>query len=154
MKGEVYGIAAFSIRERKRQTFHSKNEAVSDMIEHLTDTFNSNATLLKGRIIKDGTSVILVSVHLTLLENAMKAKGDFGKEHPPINASVQKRAIQHILRYSTKSLKMIGSGTSYRFPPQAHDDQRDEERGLCIALDLLKLKILKDFSDATCTHDN
>ena len=70
----------------------------------------------------------------------MKAKGDFGKEHPPINASVQKRAIQRVLRYSTKSLKMIGSGTSYRFPPQTHDDERDEKRGQSIALNLFKLR--------------
>ena len=75
------GIAAFTVRERKRQAFHSKNEAMGDMIEHLADTFYSNATFLNGRVIKDGTNVILVSFHPTLLEKAMKAKGDFGKEH-------------------------------------------------------------------------
>ena len=67
------------------------------MIEHLADTFNSNATLLKGRIIKDGTSVNLIGIHPTLLKNVMEAKGDFGKEHPPVDASVQKRAIQRVL---------------------------------------------------------
>ena len=75
----------------------SINEAVGDMIEYLADTFNSNATLLKGRIIMDGTCAILVGIHLTLMKNTMKAKGDIGKEHKPINASVQKSAINVFL---------------------------------------------------------
>ena len=32
------------------------------MVEHLVDSFDSNAALLKGCIIKDGTSVMLVSI--------------------------------------------------------------------------------------------
>ena len=75
MKGEVYGIAAFPVRESQCQAFHSINEIVSDMVEHLADSFDSNAALLKGCIIKDGTSVMLVGIHLMLLENGMEAKG-------------------------------------------------------------------------------
>lgn len=59
-----------------------------DMGEHLADTFDSNAALLKGCIIKDGTSVMLVGIHLMLQENGMEAKGDFGKKHSPIDAGV------------------------------------------------------------------
>ena len=62
MKGEVYGISAFPVRESQCQAFHSINEIVGDMVEHLADSFDSNAALLKGCIIKDGTSVMLVSI--------------------------------------------------------------------------------------------
>ncbi len=71
MNGEVYGITSFPIREGKCQAFHSINEAVGDMVEHFADTFDSNATFLKGCIIKDGTSVILVAIHLMLLKNGI-----------------------------------------------------------------------------------
>ena len=97
MKGEVYGIAAFPVRESQRQAFHSKNEIVRDMVDHLAATFDSNATFLKGCIIKYGTSVMLVGIHLMLLENGMEAKGDFGKKHSPVNAGIQKCAIQRVL---------------------------------------------------------
>ena len=97
MKGEVYGISAFPVRESQCQAFHSINEIVGDMVEHLADSFDSNAALLKGCIIKDGTCVILVGIHLMLLENGMEAKGDFGKKHSPIDVSVQKCAIQRVL---------------------------------------------------------
>ena len=55
--------------------FHSINEAVGDMVEHLADTFDSNAAFLKGCIIKDGTSVILVGIHLIfiIIESALCA---------------------------------------------------------------------------------
>ena len=97
MKGEVYGIAAFPVRESQCQAFHSINEIVGDMVEHLADSFDSNAALLKGCIIKHGTSVMLVSIHLMLLENGMEAKGNFGKKHSPVDACVQKCAIQRVL---------------------------------------------------------
>ena len=97
MKGEVYGIAAFPVRESRCQAFHSINEIVGDMVEHLADSFDSNAALLKGCIIKHGTSVMLVSIHLMLLENGMEAKGNFGKKHSPVDAGVQKCAIQRVL---------------------------------------------------------
>lgn len=64
------------------------------MVEHLADSFDSNAALLKGCIIKDGTSVMLVGIHLMLPENGMEAKGNFGKKHSPVDAGVQKCAIQ------------------------------------------------------------
>ncbi len=64
------------------------------MVEHLDDTFDSNATFLKGCIIKDGTSVMLVGIHLMLPKNSMEAKGNFGKKHSPVDAGVQKCAIQ------------------------------------------------------------
>ena len=51
MKGGVYGITAFPVRESECQAFHSINETVRDMVVHLADTFDSNATLLKGCII-------------------------------------------------------------------------------------------------------
>ena len=73
------GSRAFSVRESQCQAFHSINEAVGDMVEHLADSFDSNATFLKGCIIKYGTSVMLVGSHLMFLENGMEAKGDFGK---------------------------------------------------------------------------
>ena len=57
------------------------------MAEHLADSFDSDTALLKGRIIKDGTSVIFVS--MMLLKDGMEAQGDFGKEYPPVDASVQ-----------------------------------------------------------------
>ena len=97
MKGEVYGIAAFPSEKSQGQAFHSINEAVGDMVEHLADSFDSNATFLKGCIIKYGTSVMLVGSHLMFLENGMEAKGDFGKKHSPVNAGVQKCAIQRVL---------------------------------------------------------
>mgnify|MGYP006960880897 FL=1 len=97
MKGEVYGIAAFPVRESWCQAFHSINEIVGDMAEHLADSFDSNAAFLKGCIIKDGTSVILVGIHLMLPENGMEAKGNFGKKHSPVDAGVQKCAIQRVL---------------------------------------------------------
>ncbi len=59
------------------------------MAEHLADSFDSDTALLKGRIIKDGTSVIFVSIYLMLLKDGMEAQGDFGKEYPPVDASVQ-----------------------------------------------------------------
>ena len=52
---------------------------------------------LKGCIIKDGTSVMLVGIHLMLLENGMEAKGNFSKKHSPVDAGVQKGAIQRVL---------------------------------------------------------
>ena len=67
------------------------------MVEHLVDSFDSNAALLKGCIIKHGTSVMLVSIHLMLLENGMEAKGNFGKKHSPVDAGVQQCAIQRVL---------------------------------------------------------
>ena len=67
------------------------------MVEHLVDSFDSNAALLKGCIIKDGISVMLVGIHLILLENGMEAKGNFGKKHSPVDAGVQKCAIQRVL---------------------------------------------------------
>ncbi len=90
MKGEVYGITAFPVRESKCQAFHSINEAVGDVVEHLADSLDSYATFLKGCIIKDGRCVILVGIHLMLLENGMEAKGDIGKKHSPIDVIVQK----------------------------------------------------------------
>ena len=97
MKGEAYGIAAFPVRESQCQAFHSINEIVGDMVEHLADSFDSNTTFLKGCIIKDGTSVMLVGIHLMFPENGMKAKGNFGKKHSPVDAGVQKCAIQRVL---------------------------------------------------------
>lgn len=97
MKGEVYGIAAFPIRESLCLAFHSINEIVGDMVEHLAGSFDSNAALLKGCIIKDGTSVMLVGIHLMLPENGMEAKGNLGKKHSPVDAGVQKCAIQRVL---------------------------------------------------------
>lgn len=67
------------------------------MVEHLADSFDSNAVLLKGCIIKDGTSVMLVGIHLMLPENGMEAKGNLGKKHSPVDAGVQKCAIQRVL---------------------------------------------------------
>lgn len=46
------------------------------MAEHLADSFDSDTALLKGRIIKDGTSVIFVSIYLMLLKDGMEAQGD------------------------------------------------------------------------------
>ena len=69
----------------------------------------------------------------------MEAKGNFGKKHSPIDAGVQKCAIQRVLLHSAKSMKMIVSGTSNRLSQQAHDEERDEEGGQGIALSLLKL---------------
>ena len=43
------------------------------MAEHLADSFDSDTALLKGRIIKDGTSVIFVSIYLMLLKDGMEA---------------------------------------------------------------------------------
>ena len=97
MKGEVYGIAAFPVRESQCQALDSINEAVGDMVEHLADSFDSNAALLKGCIIKDGSSVMLVGIHLMLPENGMEARGNFGKKHSPVDACVQKCAIQRVL---------------------------------------------------------
>lgn len=51
-------------------------------------------------------------------------------------------------------MKMIGSGTCYRLSPQAHDEERDEERGQGIALSLLEFEIPNDFTDAQCLHDD
>ena len=90
-------MAAFPVRESRCQAFHSINEIVGDMAEHLADSFDSNAALLKGCIIKDGTSVMLVGIHLMLPKNDMEAKGDFGKKHSPVNVGIQKCAIQRVL---------------------------------------------------------
>lgn len=46
------------------------------MAEHLADSFDSDTALLKGRIIKDGTSVIFVSIYQMLLKDGMEAQGD------------------------------------------------------------------------------
>lgn len=61
---------------------------MGDMVEHLADTFDSNAILLKGCVIREGTSVIFVSIHLMLLKDDMKSKGYFGKKHSPVDAGV------------------------------------------------------------------
>lgn len=51
-------------------------------------------------------------------------------------------------------MKMIGSGTCNRLSPQAHDEERDEERGQGIALSILDFEIPNDFTDAQCLHDD
>ena len=72
---------------------------ISEVKRNLERTvlYNGAEYILKGCIIKDGTSVILVGIHLMLPENGMEAKGDFGKKHSPVNAGVQKCAIQRVL---------------------------------------------------------
>ena len=70
---------------------------------------------------------MLVGIHLMLPENGMEAKGHFGKKHSPVDAGIQKCAIQCVLWHGAKSMKMIGSGTCNRLSPQTHDEERDEE---------------------------
>ena len=48
---------------------------------------------------------------------------------------------------------MIGGCTGNRFSSQAHDDERDEEGSQSIALNLFKLEITNDFTDAPRLHD-
>ena len=97
---------------------------------------------------------MLVGIHLMLPENGMEAKGHFGKKHSPVDAGVQKCAIQCVLWHGAKSMKMIGSGTCNRLSPQAHDEERDEEGGQGIALSLLEFEIPNDFTDSQCLHDD
>ncbi|WP_337571755.1 hypothetical protein [Prevotellamassilia timonensis] len=47
-------------------------------------------------------------------------------------------------------LNIIGSGTGNRFSPQTHDDERDKEGTHSKTLNLLKLEILNNFTDAKC----
>ena len=47
-------------------------------------------------------------------------------------------------------MKMIGGGAGNRLPPQAHDEERNEEGGQSIALDLLEFEIPNDCTDAQC----
>lgn len=77
------------------------------MAEHLANTFDSNATLLKGCLIKDDKSIHFVNIHLTFLADVMEMKGNFGKEHSPFNAGIQKHRIQRIFLHSTKSMEII-----------------------------------------------
>ncbi|MGK4077119.1 hypothetical protein [Bacteroides uniformis] len=49
---------------------------------------------------------------------------------------------------------MIGGCTGNRFFSQAHDDERDEEGSQSIALNLFKLEITNDFTDAPRLHDD
>lgn len=108
MKRKVYGVATYSVRESKCQAFHSVNESMGNVVEHLTDTFDSNTCLLKGCIIKDSTNLICIGIHLTLLKDSVEAKGYLGKEHPPINALIQKCTIQCVLRNIAKFLNISG----------------------------------------------
>lgn len=80
--------ATLPFRESKCQTFHSIKEAMTDMIEHLVDTFDLNATFLNSCVICESTSVILVSIHLMFLKEGMKSKEYFGKKHSPVNTDV------------------------------------------------------------------
>lgn len=153
MNGEVYGVTAYSVRNGKRQTFHSVNESVGDVVEHFADTFDSNTCLLKSCIIKDSTNFICIGIHLTLLKDSVEAKGYWGKEHSPVEALIQKCTIQCVLRYIAKFLNIIGGGTGNRFSPQTHDDERDKEGTQSKTLNLLKLEIPNDFTDAKCLHN-
>ena len=54
---------------------------MGDVVEHLADTFDSNATLLKGSIIQDG----------------MEVMGNLGKKRSPVDAGFQNRTIQRVL---------------------------------------------------------
>lgn len=129
------------------------NESMGDVVKHFADTFDSNTNLLKSCIIKDSTNFICISIHLTLLKDGMEAKGYLGKEHSLVEALIQKCTIQCILRYIAKFLNIIGSGTGNRFSPQTHDDERDKERTQSKTLNLLKLEIPNDFTNAKCLHN-
>jgi len=109
------GSADISVRNGKRQAFHSVNESVGDVVEHFADTFDSNTCLLKSCIIKDSTNFICIGIHLMLSKDSVETKGYLGKEHPPINALIQKCTIQCVLRNIAKFLNIIGGGTGNRF---------------------------------------
>ena len=51
-------------------------------------------------------------------------------------------------------MKIIGGGAGNRLPPQAHDEERNEEGGQSIALDLLEFETPNDCTDAQCLHDD
>ena len=74
-------------------------------------------------------------------------------EHSPVEALIQKCTIQCVLRYIAKFLNIIGSGTGNRFSPQTHDDERDKEGAQSKTLNLLKLEIPNDFTNAKCLHN-
>lgn len=59
MNGEIYGVTAYSVRNGKRQAFHSANESMGDVVEHFADTFDSNTCLLKNCI-----TVLLLTLFL------------------------------------------------------------------------------------------
>jgi len=60
---------------------------------------------------------------------------------------------RHIYKI-TKSMKMIGTDTGNLHPLQAHDEERDEEGGQGIGLNLLELEIPDDFTDTQCLHND
>lgn len=49
---------------------------------------------------------------------------------------------------------MIGRGTGKRFPYERMDDENDEKREQCIALNLFKFEIPNDFTDSPRLHDD
>lgn len=51
-------------------------------------------------------------------------------------------------------MKMIGTGTGNLHPLQTHDEERDEEGGQGIVLNLLELEIPNDFTDTQCLHND
>lgn len=57
----------------------------------------------------------------------MEANGNWGKEHSPVEALIQKCTIQCVLRYIAKFLKMIEGGIGICLSLQTHDIERNKE---------------------------